>query len=208
MNKDWGKFMKIKLCKILSNIFLIYLKLIVITGRLTIKNKELIKENSMVGYWHGDSFSMQLILREISKKYENINVIVTSDTRGNVIENMIKAYGAKAIRLPDGIKMRQYFRDLINFSKEDKGILALSFDGPTGPLYEPKKLLFILAAKGNKQVVYIRFDYKHVIRLKYRWDNYVIPLPFGKITATVEELGFISIDDVKNFESFKQRISH
>lgn len=200
--------MKIGLCKLLSHIFLSYLKLVTITGKLMVENKDLIKENTMVGYWHGDSLCMQLVLKEMSKDYKKIHVIVTSDKRGNVIEGMLAAYGAKAIRLPDGIKMRKYFRKLIKFSKENDGILALSLDGPTGPLHEPKKLLFVLASEAQKQVVYIRFKYKGVIRLKHRWDRYVIPLPFCRITAVVEDLGIIRKEDVRNFEEVKQNISY
>lgn len=200
--------MKIGLCKLLSHIFLTYLKLVAMTGKLVVINKDLIKENIMVGYWHGDSFCMQLVLKEMTKIYEKIHVVVTSDIRGDVIEAMLYAFGAKAIRLPDGIKMRQYFRKLIKSSKENNGILALSLDGPTGPVHEPKKLLFVLAAEAKKQVVYIRFEYKHVIRLKHRWDRYVIPLPFYRITAVVEDLGIITKEDVRNFEFLKQRIRY
>jgi len=200
--------MKTGLCKLLSRIFLIYLKLVAFTGKVVVENKELIKENTMVGYWHGDSYCMHLVLEDIVKEHEKIHVVVTSDTRGNIIEEMLKTFGANAIRLPDGIKMRHYFRSLIKFSKENDGILALSFDGPVGPLHEPKKLLFILAAEAEKQVVYIRFEYKRVLRLKNRWDRYVIPLPFCEITAVVENLGIICNEDVRNFEVLKQRIRY
>lgn len=200
--------MKIRLCKFISYIFRIYLNIVEITGRLVIKNQDLITQNTMVGYWHGDSYCMQLVLKRIRKQLNGINVIVTADKRGDIIEGMLVPFGAKAIRLPDGMKMRRHFARLINFSKETDEVMALSLDGPLGPLHEPKRLIFILAAEAMKPVVYIRFEYKRILRLKYRWDKYVIPLPFSRITAVVEDIGIIHKEDVKNFQNIKHKIRY
>lgn len=200
--------MRIRLCKLLSNIFRAYLKVVEITGRVEVKNKNLINQNSMVGYWHGDSYCMQLVLKELRKHINGVNVIVTADRRGDVIEGILVPFGAKAIRLPDGMRMRQHFARLMDFSKETEEVIALSLDGPLGPLHEPKKLIFVLAAESKKQVAYIRFEYKRVLRLKHRWDKYVIPLPFSSITAVVEDLGVIHKEDIRSFEKLKQRIKY
>lgn len=198
--------MKIKSVNLLSKIFLTYLKVVAVTGRLEIRNQDKISENTMVGYWHGDSYCMQLVLRQISRKIKKIDVIVTADERGDVIEKIITHYGASAIRLPDGLKIRHFLRELKVTSKSSDKILAVALDGPLGPLHEPKKLLFLLAAESNKKIVYINFQYTHVIRLKHRWDNYVIPLPFTKIIAEVEELGYISNEDLRNFTNYKKSL--
>lgn len=190
----------------LSHIFLAYLKLVSKSGRFQLINGELIKDNTMVGYWHGDSYCMQLVLAEICKNNEKINVIVTSDRRGDIIEDMIKTKGARALRLPDGMNMRPFFRKLKEFAIEEEGILAASLDGPLGPLHEPKKLIFLLAAEAKKPVAYIHFKYKRVMRLKKRWDKYVIPLPFCSITAVVEDLGIVDNDDLREFEHIKNKL--
>lgn len=206
--KEWSIHVKIKSYKLLSRIFLVYLKLVNTTGSLVIENKSLIKENTMVGYWHGDSFCMQMILSVIAKSYDEINVIVTADNRGDIIETMINSFGAKALRLPDGIQMRRHFKKLVVFSKEEKQIIAASLDGPLGPLHDAKKLIFLLASEAGKQVSYIHFKYKRVLRLRHRWDNYVVPLPFCKITAVVEDVGVISKEDLRNFEKLKHEIKY
>lgn len=192
--------------KLLVKIFLSYLKLVSVTGRFQLINGELIKDNTMVGYWHGDSYCMQLVLAEIGKNNKRVNVIVTADKRGDIIEDMIKTKGARALRLPDGMNMRPFFRKLKEFAAMEKGILAASLDGPLGPLHEPKRLIFLLAAEAKKPVAYIRFEYKRVIRLKKRWDKYVIPLPFCRISAIVEDLGMISNDKLREFEHIKQKL--
>ncbi|NLP33970.1 MAG: hypothetical protein GX359_02115 [Clostridiales bacterium] len=192
--------------KILSSIFNIYLKLVAATGSLTVIHEERIHNNTMVGYWHGDSCCMQLVLRRIARKQEKFHVIVTADKRGDVIEEMLRPYKARALRLPDGWKMRPFLKELLSFAKNEDGILAASMDGPLGPLHEPKKLLFLLASEAEKRVVYIHFKYKRVLRLRHRWDNYVIPLPFSKITAIVEDLGTITKEELKNFKEIKDMV--
>lgn len=198
--------MKIESYKFLSHVFHAYLSLVAATGHLEVIHEDRILKNVMVGYWHGDSYCMQLILRRIARKYDKINVIVTADRRGDIIEEMLSYYKASAIRLPDGLKMRPFFRELKDFVNEEDGILAASLDGPVGPLHEPKKLLFLLASEAQKQVVSIHFQYRRVLRLRHRWDHYVIPLPFCRITATVEDLGTITKEDLKNFNGIKNQI--
>lgn len=200
--------MKIKLVNLLSKVFLVYLKLVAITGKLEVRYKDKIRENIIVGYWHGDSYCMQLVLRQISKKFKKINAIITADERGDVIEKIITHYGASALRLPDGLKMRHFLRELKETSIYFDGIIVAALDGPKGPLHEPKKLLFLLAANADKEMVYIHFKYTHVIRLKHRWDQYVIPLPFTRIIAEVEELGYISKEHLRNFTNYKKRLKY
>ncbi len=158
----------------------------------------------MVGYWHTDSCCVQLVLKQLSRREHKIKVIVTADKRGDTIERMINRYGAEALRLPDGLKMRPFFKELKEESKARSEILAASLDGPLGPLHEPKKLLFLLASQADKEVVYIHFQYRNVLRLRNRWDRYVIPLPFCKITAEVEDLGRIGEKELKNFKEYRK----
>lgn len=198
--------MKIELYRILSKIFLGYLRVVAATGRLELVNEDRIRKNVMVGYWHGDSYCMQLILQRIARNQDKINVIVTADKRGDVIEAMLRPSKARALRLPDGLKMRPFLQGLITFVKEEDGILAVALDGPTGPLHEPKKLLFLLASESQKPVVCIHFQYKGVLRIRRRWDHYVIPLPFCKIRAIVDDLGTVTKEDLKNFNELKKAI--
>ncbi len=160
----------------------------------------------MIAYWHGDGYCMQLVLREIAKLNVKIKVIVTAHKRGDVIEKMIKPYGAQTIRLPDGYDMRPFFKELRENSKTSCEALAGALDGPLGPLHEPKKLLFLLASEAGKEACYVRFHYSHVIRLKKRWDRYVIPLPFTRIIAEVEDLGTIGKEELRHFDEFKSRM--
>lgn len=192
----------------LSYLFLKYLQIVKKIGRFEVKNLSLIDPDTMIGFWHGDTYIVYLVLEKIMEVHNNVKAIVTSNPRGNYIEQTIGFMGAKAIRLPDGMAMLPMFRALKEESKEPGLILAASFDGPTGPVHEPKKLLFLLAKEAEKKVVYIRFESKWVLRLKWRWDNYVIPLPFARITAYIENLGSIDQSVLQNFKEYRLQIKY
>lgn len=191
---------------LLNHIFIGYLEFVDKTSSIRINSKDLITKDQMIGYWHGDSYPMQLILKHISKPSKNINVIVTADTRGNYIEKILNHYDAIAIRLPDGFHMKPFLKHLKIESQKENLILACALDGPIGPLHEAKKLLFLLSKESNKPLLYFHFKYSAAIRLTKRWDNYVIPLPFTKITATVEELGVITPEYLREFHNKKHEL--
>lgn len=178
-----------------------YLDLVAKTSKVYIVGEDDIKENRMLGFWHGDSYPMQLVLRSLGRRKRNVSVIVTADTRGDYIEKMISSCGAEAIRVSDGLKMKESYITVVTEAKKEGGIFAASLDGPLGPYHKPKRLLFLLANQADREMVYLHFTYSHCIRLRHRWDHYVIPLPFTRIIARVEYLGKITknhLNGIKN----------
>ncbi|MFU0828555.1 MAG: DUF374 domain-containing protein [Lachnoclostridium sp.] len=192
--------------KLLGDIFGAYIRLVSATAKIKLRNLDKIRENTMLGYWHGDSYCMLLLLKAVAREKKGIQVIVTADKRGDVIEHMINHYGAKAIRLPDGLKMRHFFSQLKEESQKKGTILGAALDGPLGPFHKPKKLLFLLALQADKEVLFAHFTYRRVLRLRHRWDKYVIPLPFSKVIIDIEELGKVSKADLANFKEYQKKL--
>lgn len=190
----------------LALFYMWYMRLVLRTGRYELKNRELLREDTMLGFWHGDSYCMQFVLRDVARKFPNISIIVTSSKRGNYIEEMVRYNGGRALRLPDGLEMRTMFADVLKEAKKKGGILAAALDGPAGPYEDPKKLIFLLASKAGKRVVCVNFRFHRVWRVKGRWDHFKVPLPFGRITAEFQEIGEITPERLRNFEEIKKEI--
>ena len=62
------------------------------------------------------------------------------------------------------------------------GNIALTLDGPAGPYHKPKKFVLLTALLAKRRMVLMSFKFKRKIELKKRWDKYMIPLPFNKVT--------------------------
>lgn len=193
--------------KIISKVYISYIELVAKTSCISLEGdfrKEIIDE-CIVGFWHGDSFGMNFLLREISDEKRNLNVVVTIDKRGNFIENIMNNYGVKALRMPDGIKMKGFLRSLKEKSKEKNNTLCITLDGPVGPYKDPKKVGFMLSNESKKPIILINVNYSRKLTLKNRWDKYVIPLPFSKIKFTSYNFGVIEKEELRNFEELKKK---
>lgn len=186
--------------------FITYTKLLLKTCKFNVENMERFRQGIMFGFWHEDCYSMELVLDQLSRKYKDICAIVTANQRGDYIENTLRHNGGEALRIPDGMEMKTAYKKMLEAAKRPGLIMAAAFDGPSGPYREPKKLLFMLAKEAKKPVVYAHFKYRHVIRLKKRWDKYVIPLPFTKVQAYFEEIGEISKEKLMQFDAWRGEI--
>ncbi|EGT3616454.1 hypothetical protein FHH43_09465 [Clostridium perfringens] len=191
-----------------------YLDFVLKTSTVSFENfyeiDDKIMDNCILGFWHGDSYSMNLLLKKLNRYYKvkknqelDVNVVVTADSRGEYIEYMLNSYGAHALRMPDGVKMKNFLKELREKSREES-VVVLALDGPVGPLHEPKKIAFSLAKDSNKPFVGIKVEHSRKLKLKNRWDNYGIPLPFTKIQFSADVFGNIDNDVLTNFKEYKE----
>lgn len=154
--------------------------------------EELCGSSQIFGFWHEDSFFMNLVLKNLAKDTAPVDVVVTADTRGDYIEYMLQKCGGKAIRIPDGYAAFGALKLLMQHSYEQARSLAVALDGPLGPRHEPKKLAFYLSEQKGEDFVGISVRYSACLRMFWRWDKYVVPLPFSRITVAVKDYGEVS----------------
>lgn len=177
---------------VLQKLFLGYLKLLEKTITIQWNTDTLCGSSQIFGFWHEDSFFMNLVLKELSKKTAPVDVIVTADVRGDYIENMIEHCGGHALRVPDGLACIGAVKSLMRQSYEEARSLAVSLDGPLGPRHEPKKLAFFLSEQRREDFVGIAVSYSACLRMFWRWDQYAVPLPFTKVTVDIRDYGEVN----------------
>lgn len=201
MSLDLGKF--------ISKVYIKYLELVYKTSKIEVNlnNGDIIK-NSIIGFWHGDSYIMNLLMKELSKEEIDVAVVVTADQRGNYIEETLNHYNMRALRMPDGIKIKSFMRELNDESKKENSTLVISLDGPLGPLHEPKKIGFKLSNIAEKNFLATKIEIKRKITLTRRWDNYIIPLPFSEIKFSIVDFGKVSKEELTNFNTYKENIKN
>lgn len=201
---------KFDACMISSKISMIYLNLVYKTSNIEFINMNGLEEKDLksciLGFWHGESYTMYLLLKTIFKNQEKIKVVVTASRRGDYIEDTCESYEIKALRMPDGLKMKSFLKELKLEAMEKDSTTCIALDGPLGPLHEPKKVAFMLSNVSEKPFVGIKSSFSKKIVLKKRWDNYIIPLPFSKIKFYGYLIGSISDDKLKNFKEYKEEV--
>ena len=119
---------------ILQHLFSGYLKLLKKTVAIEWQEIQFVTGNPVFGFWHEDSFLMNLVLEELSGKTSPVDVIVTADTRGDYIEHMLQACGGHALRVPDGFAAFGALKKILQDSYEQTRSIAVALDGPLGPL--------------------------------------------------------------------------
>lgn len=173
----------------LQKLFLGYLKLLEHTVTIRWEEDTLRGNSQIFGFWHEDSFFMNLVLKELGKKTAPVDVIVTADTRGDYIEKMIEKSGGHALRVPDGYASFPALKNILQRAYEQTRSLAIALDGPLGPRHEPKKLAFYLSEQSGEDFVGIAVSYSACLRMFWRWDKYAVPLPFSTVTVEVRDYG-------------------
>lgn len=192
--------------QMLSKIFYLYLKILEKTVTIEWQFPERLQTNQVVGFWHEDSFILNLILKKVTEKGEKVSVLVTGDSRGDYIQYTVEKCGGEAIRMGYGSCDVGLLRDIFNHLDEQKKSIAIAMDGPLGPRHIPKKTTFFLSEYGKVPLVGVTLDYAGKIILSRRWDHYRIPLPFSKITVRFDDYGVVSSKAPPRVKSYQKEI--
>ncbi|MGL5576671.1 MAG: hypothetical protein ACRDCW_14125 [Sarcina sp.] len=194
--------------KLISKIFVKYIEFVCATSKIVLSDdmKKGSLNNSIISSWHCDSFAMNFLLREVSKRDFRIYGVTTTNKRGNYIRNIMENYKGIAIRMPDGIKMKGFLTELKEKSKIENTSLYITLDGPVGPYKVPKKIGASLSNASGKKLILIKVNYKRKIKFFLRWDKYLFPLPFNKIEFEIENMGIVSKEELRTFSEYKKKI--
>lgn len=174
--------------KIGSRLMIGYIDLVYKTSKVSLLGRpELLQnregEKLVALFWHGDSFSLYPSMKNL-----DIYIVVTRDRRGDYITDICRHYGYQTLRIPDASEGGNYLfqiRKAIN--ARGQANIAITLDGPIGIYHEPKDFALIVAQLTRRKVMPVTIQVKRKIRMTRRWDKFVIPLPFNRITLCFHE---------------------
>jgi len=161
------------------------------TVKIRIDNKESIErliannQNFVVAFWHGSMAIGWYLHRNI-----NCSALVSKSKDGDVLAHILKKWNYKIVRGSSHIGGNDalvMLLDLIN----DKYSLAITPDGPTGPIHKMKAGAVITAKKGNAPLILAGIGCDRKIVFK-SWDKFELPLPFSNV--------FVKYSDVITIE--------
>lgn len=134
--------------------------------------------NAILAFWHGELLMMPFLYRKMRKK-RDIFVISSNHFDG---ELMVKLYGYFGFNTIRGSSSKDGLRALIqSINRLQNGSdVAITPDGPKGPLYSIENGIVAMAQKAESSIVVVRAEFSKYWELK-TWDKMRIPKPFGRI---------------------------
>ena len=127
-------------------------------------------------FWHQNIIPLMYL-----HKFQNIVILISPSQDGELIAGPVSIIGYKPIRGSSSKKGTSAIRNMLKLS--EKYNLAITPDGPKGPLRKLKKGLLYLAYLSKKPIIPVRVKIEKKFVLN-SWDNFRIPKLFSKIKVT------------------------
>ncbi len=149
------------------------------TVRIKIENGEAVKnlieekKNFISAFWHGSMLIGWYLCRR-----SNFGALVSKSKDGEVLSSILEKWKFNVVRGSSHIGGHDALLMMMHMI-EEKYSLAITPDGPTGPIYKMKPGVVITSKRTQAPIVFAGIGIKNKITLK-SWDNFEIPLPFSK----------------------------
>ncbi len=151
---------------------------------------------NIYAFWHRNL--LPLIFR---RRNEKIGVIVSQSKDGEYVAGPLKVFGFEPIRGSSSRNGANAAKNMIKYVKLNH--VAITPDGPKGPIYEIKDGLTFIAYISKKPIIPISIEIDKEWTL-HSWDKFRIPKPFAKIKITYHSK--IYIKSKEEIESAKNTI--
>lgn len=133
----------------------------------------------IVGVWHNRILVLPLIFEWFCRRCYPVSILTSPSRDGALLSAFMGNFGMGAVR---GSSSRGGVKALLLLRAQlREGVdVAITPDGPRGPVYEPSPGLLRLAVKTGLPVMAIRVDYERYWEIR-SWDKFRIPKPFSRV---------------------------
>jgi len=196
--------MKLKNSILLNNIIIafilnLFVRLIYLLNKKSFHHPVIDKNKTyVISFWHGDLLMQPFNYFKL--KNGNVKAMISHHKDGDMVTKLVHYLNVGSIR---GSSSKGGLKALINAIRSIKdGIdVAITPDGPKGPIYSVADGIIALAHKTNCEILLFNSKPTSYWRLN-SWDNFIIPKPFGSIDFYVSEpidISNMSVADAKIF---------
>lgn len=136
-------------------------------------------------YWHQHSLLCATGVRGWIRRGFRACFLISGSVDGDVPERVARAWGAEVIRGSANKSGALALRDMQQMMKRGYSIVNAA-DGPRGPQHEFKPGVIMMARIGGTPIVPLAAAADRAWYLR-RWDRFMIPKPFARVTMGVGE---------------------
>ena len=183
------------------------LKMLFLTLRLRIEDRSgVLKENGdapvIVCFWHTRILGITFAFDRIYPKKRNGVTVLTSPSKdGEILAQLVGAFDMKAVRGSSSRRGSSALLELVRLIRGGRDI-AITPDGPRGPRYSLGPGIILLAQSTGVRIVPAHASFSRCVRMK-TWDGFIIPLPFSKVSVTLD--GALTIPGELTGEEFEEK---
>lgn len=187
------------------------LKTLFLTLRLRIEDRSgVLKEDAgspvIVCFWHNRILGITFAFDRIyPKKRAGVTVLTSPSKDGEILAQLVGAFGMKSVRGSSSRRGSQALLELVKLIRSGRDI-AITPDGPRGPRYSLGPGIILLAQTTGTRIVPAHASFSRCVRMK-TWDGFIIPLPFSKVSVTIDEALAIPAElTAEEFETKRQNL--
>lgn len=155
------------------------------------------KKNFVSAFWHGSMMIGWYIHRS-----ENVAALVSQSKDGEVLAKTLEKWNYKVVRGSSSIGGNEALSVMVDLIRENYS-LAITPDGPRGPIYKMKAGAVVSAKKTNVPLFLAGIGIKKKFVLK-SWDHFEVPKPFSKVVVLYSDP--VLIDDSFSYDETNQKI--
>lgn len=156
------------------------------TLRITFENKNVIDELELRGnkfvlaFWHGT-----MLVPWYLQRGKSLAALTSKSKDGDLLAKILKSWRYQVVRGSSHIGGEVALGIMVDYAKNNSSI-AITPDGPTGPLHKMKAGAIITAKKSGLPVVLMGIGYKRKVELN-SWDHFQIPKFFTRVKVIYSE---------------------
>jgi lysophospholipid acyltransferase (LPLAT)-like uncharacterized protein len=172
-----------------------YLSFVRWTTRVVYRNQEARDalrrdgKRSILAFWHN-----RQVFFTTTHGNDNYAVLVSLSRDGEIIAKVMELSGIGAARGSSSRNAAGALRAMLEFGKAGIDV-AISPDGPKGPVYAIKPGILFLAQKLGSPIVPVTNALSRKLVLERSWDKFQVPLPFGRAVIRYGKPVHVGPDD-------------
>ncbi len=139
-------------------------------------------------YWHQQQiFGVRYLLETAARHPElNLGYLISPSADGDIASKMLSRDSVHIIRGSATRGGAQALREIYTAIRKEKISPIVTPDGPTGPIYQCKPGVPMLAQLSRAPLLPLSYASTRVWKLR-SWDAFMIPVPFSRIVIGIGE---------------------
>lgn len=137
-------------------------------------------------YWHQQQIFCVRYLLDAANRTPSLNLgyLISPSADGDLATKMFGGEGVHIIRGSATRGGAQALREIYTVIRKQKVSPIVTPDGPTGPIYQCKPGVAMLAQLSRAPLVPLSYAGSRVWRLR-SWDQFMLPMPFSSIVIGI-----------------------